>query len=135
MEDCSAGELVPFVQANVKRGSLVTTDGWPGNKALQKQGYVYKQVLQTITEDKDSVLPGVHLVASLIKRLILGTSQGRFEKKYLQCYLDEYVFRFNRRNTKSIGKRFFRIIQQTVTTSPEPYKLVIQGAINPMLAN
>lgn len=135
IEDCSSGELIPFVQANVDRGSLVTTDGWPGYKALQSCGYSHNAISQTKTKDKDSVLPGVHLVTSLIKRLILGTFQGRFEKKYLQRYLDEYVFRFNRRNTKSVGKRFFRIVQQAVTSFPNPYKLVIQGVSNPLLAD
>lgn len=135
IEDCSSGELIPFVQANVDRGSLVTTDGWSGYKALQSCGYSHNAIAQTKTEDKDSVLPGVHLVTSLIKRLILGTFQGRFEKKYLQRYLDEYVFRFNRRNTKFVGKRFFRIVQQAATSLPNPYKLVIQGVSNPLLAN
>jgi len=63
-------------------------------------------------------LPGVYFVTSLIKRLILGTFQGRLEGKYLQRYLDEYVFRFNRRSTKSIGKRFWRLIQFAAAAGP-----------------
>jgi hypothetical protein len=55
-------------------------------------------------------------VTTLIKRLIRETYQGRFEPKYLQNYLDEYVFRFNRRKLKSIGKKFMRIVQQSVKT-------------------
>jgi hypothetical protein len=55
-------------------------------------------------------------VTTLIKRLIRGTYQGRFEPKYLQNYLDEYVFRFNRRKSKSIGKKFMRIVQQVLKT-------------------
>ena len=43
---------------------------------------------------------------------IRGTSHGRFEPKYLQNYLDEYVFRFNCRKSKDIEKRFMRIVQQ-----------------------
>jgi hypothetical protein len=58
----------------------------------------------------------LHLVTTLIKRLIRGTYQGRFEPKYLQNYLDEYVFRFNRRKSKSIGKKFMRIVQQVLKT-------------------
>jgi hypothetical protein len=46
--------------------------------------------------------------------LIRSTFQGRFEPKYLQNYLDEYVFRFNRRKSKSIGKKFMRIVQQVI---------------------
>ena len=59
-------------------------------------------------------LYGVHLVTTLIKRLIRGTYHGRLEPKYLQNYLDEYAFRFNRRKSKNIGKKFMRIVQQVV---------------------
>ena len=135
IEDCSGEELIPFILANVEKGSTVTTDGWPGYSALQSLGYKHHQILQTKTDDKNSVLPGVHLVTSLIKRLILGTFQGRFEKKYLQRYLDEYVFRFNRRNIKSVGKRFFRIVQQAVSTAPTPKWLILQASPFTALAN
>jgi transposase-like protein len=115
---CSANELIPFAADNIAPGSTIMTDGWKGYSSLEKNGFIHKKVLQSKTEDKDSILPGVHLVASLVKRLILGTFQGRFDKKYLQRYLDEYVFRFNRRTTKTVGKRFWRIIQQAVATPP-----------------
>jgi hypothetical protein len=59
----------------------------------------------------------------LIKRVMIGTFKVNFEKKYLQRYLDEYVFRFNRRTTASVGKRFFRIVQQAVTTKALPKEL------------
>ena len=100
---------MPFITANVERGSLIQTDGWKGYNHLEKAGYAHTKILQSKADDKDSVLPGVHLIISLVKRLIRGTFQGRFEQKYLQRYLDEYVFRFNRRATKSVGKRFWRI--------------------------
>ena len=89
----------------------------------------YKKVFKNKAKGKESVLPGVHLVISLVKRLILGTFQGRFEKKYLQRYLDEYVFRFNRRTTKSVGKRFYRIVQQSMATPAMTRKQVLAGCI------
>jgi transposase-like protein len=118
IQRCSSDELIPFATANIASGSTVTTDGWKGYTGLEEKGFVHKKVIQSKTDDKNSILPGVHLVVSLVKRLILGTFQGRFEGKYLQRYLDEYVFRFNRRTTKSVGKRFWRIIQQAVATPP-----------------
>jgi hypothetical protein len=57
----------------------------------------------------------------LIKRLIRGTYHGRFEPKYLQNYLDEFVFRFNRRKSKSIGKKFMRIVQQALNSLKVTY--------------
>jgi hypothetical protein len=55
-------------------------------------------------------------MTTLVKRLIRGTYQGRFEPKYLQNYLDEYVFRFNRRKSLNIGKKFMRMVQQALRT-------------------
>jgi len=115
---CSADELVPFATNNIARGSSITTDGWKGYSGLEEAGYIHRKILQSQVDDKESVLPGVHLIASLFKRVILGTFQGRFGGQYLQRLLDEYVFRFNRRTTKSVGKRFWRIIQQAVASPP-----------------
>ncbi len=42
------------------------------------------------------LLPRVHRVASLLKRWLLGTHQGAVGGKYLDDYLDEFTFRFNR---------------------------------------
>ena len=118
VDRCSADELIPFTTNNIATGSIITTDGWKGYCGLEAAGYVHKKILQTKADDKDSVLPGVHLITSLVKRVILGTFQGRFEEQYLQRLLDEYVFRFNRRTTKSVGKRFWRIMQQAVASAP-----------------
>jgi transposase-like protein len=118
IKDCSSEQLLPFVKSNVDLGSLVSTDGWKGYNGLEKEGFVHHKVLSVHAEDKESVLPGVHLVISLVKRVILGTFQGRFDSAYLQRYLDEYVFRFNRRTSKSAGKRFWRIMQQAAQASP-----------------
>lgn len=118
ISNCSAAELTPFATTNIAAGSSITTDGWKGYSGLEDAGYTHNKILQTKTDDKDSVLPGVHLIISLVKRVILGTFQGRFDGKYLQRILDEYVFRFNRRNTNSVGKRFWRIMQQAVASQP-----------------
>jgi len=39
----------------------------------------------------------IHLVFSNLKTWIKGTHHSRIEPKHLQAYLNEYVFRFNRR--------------------------------------
>jgi hypothetical protein len=46
------------------------------------------------------------------KRLIRSTFQGCFEPEYLQNYLDEYVFRFNRRKSRSIGKKLCELFNK-----------------------
>lgn len=118
IENCSSAQLLPFVKNNVAPNSQVKTDGWKGYNGLGKEGFTHHRVLSSQAEDKESVLPGVHLVISLVNRVILGTFQGRFDAPYLQRYLDEYVFRFNRRTSKSVGKKFWRIMQQAACASP-----------------
>lgn len=113
IDDCSSAQLLPFVKSNIIAGSQIATDGWKGYSGLEKD-FVHHRVLSSQSQSKESVLPGVHLVVSLVKRVLLGTFQGRFNPEYLQRYLDEYVFRFNRRTSKSPGKCFWRIMQRAV---------------------
>lgn len=118
IKHCSAEELISFAKENITIGSQVTTDGWFAYRSLPDEGYPHRIIVQSRTEDKASVLPGVHLVTSLFKRVILGTFQGRFDPQYLQRYLDEYVFRFNRRTCRSVGKKFWRLVQQATHSKP-----------------
>ena len=68
------------------------------------------------------MLPKAHLVASLLKRWLLGTFQGAVSSAHLDYYLDEYTFRFNRRTSKSRGKLFYRLLQQIGQVEPAPVK-------------
>ena len=115
--DCSSDSLIAFIENNVEPGSTISTDGWKSYQPLPSQLYFHNPVVQAKAKDKDSVLSGVHLVASLVKRMIRGTHQGRFKPSYLQNYLDEYVFRFNRRTSRSVGKKFMRIVQQVISSA------------------
>jgi len=118
--DCSAYSLETFILDNVEPGSTVATDSWQGYNFIEDAYCAHEKLNQTESEDYEN-LYGVHLVTSLVKRLIRGTFQGRFEPKYLQNYLDEFVFRFNRRKSKSIGKKFMRIVQQAVKSTKITY--------------
>jgi len=112
--DYSADSLETFISENIQPGSLIATDSWSSYSSILKEQYHHMSTNQSKAgKDYDS-LYGAHLIVSLVKRLIHSTFQGRFEPKYLQNYLDEYVFRFNRRKSKSIGKKFMRIVQQVI---------------------
>jgi hypothetical protein len=65
-------------------------------------------------------MPGVHLVSSLLKRWLAGTLQYGVSHDLLAYYLDEYAFRFNRRNSRARGMLFYRLLQQAVLTDPHP---------------
>ena len=54
----------------------------------------------------------------LLKRWLLGTHQGAIQPSHLDYYLDEFTFRFNRRTSRSRGKLFYRLVQQSVSVAP-----------------
>jgi len=65
-----------------------------------------------------TAMPGVHRIASLLKRWVLGTHQGSVTPDHLQSYLEEFTFRFNRRTSRSRGLVFRRLLEQAVVTGP-----------------
>ena len=125
----SAEFVVPFVQASVEPGTQVRTDGSAAYRSLASLGYVHQQnVMLGAKEPAHVTLAGVHRVASLIKRWILGTHHGAVQPEHLDAYLDEFVFRFDRRTSGSRGMLFYRLLQQAVVTDPVTYgDIVVPG--------
>ena len=87
--------------------------------------YVHKTEKATAIDEDKEVLPNVHRIASLLKRWLLGTHQSYLNKNKMEYYLDEYVFRYNRRTSKSRGLLFLRLIEQSVKMPPVTYKEII----------
>ncbi len=126
IEDASGSSLAPFVCDSIEPGSIVHTDGWRGYNSLTKHGYTH--IKKNISESGDPahvVMPGVHRISALLKRWLLSTHQGAVSDDHLDCYLDEYTFRFNRRKSKARGMLFYRLLQQAVEIGPVPYKKII----------
>jgi len=94
----AADVLTNFVSANVAPGAVVRTDGWIGYFGLKELGFNHAPLdLCGDPEKAESHLPMIHLVFSNLKTWLHGTHHGRVEPQHLQAYLNEYVFRFNRR--------------------------------------
>jgi len=108
--------LQGFIRDAVEPGSTVRTDGL--NSYLGLDGYVHERQIQRRQPKGVHLLPRVHRVISLVKRWLLGTHQGAVGHDYLDYYLDEFTFRYNRRTSKSRGKLFYRLVQQAVQISP-----------------
>jgi len=130
--DASADSLIPFVQDSVEVGSVVHTDGWLGYEPLKDKGYDHEiTFLKGKRKTPSELLPRVHHVISLLKRWLMGTHQGAVSREYLDYYLDEFTFRFNRRRSRSRGKLFFRLLQQAVAIDPVPYKSMVKCSAIP----
>jgi len=126
--DASGDSLLSFVREVVAPGSVVHTDGWGGYNELPSYGYTREITVLSSSDDLAHVsMPGVHRVASLLKRWILGTHQGSISEDHLQSYLEEYTFRFNRRNSRSRGLVFRRLLEQAVITGPITENKVTYG--------
>jgi transposase-like protein len=127
--DASANSLMPFVQSAIKAGSTVITDGWQGYEGLEERGYIHQpRVIRGSGKPASAVLPRVHRVASLMKRWLLGTHQGAVSREQLDCYLDEFTFRFNRRTSKHRGMLFYRLVEQAIALPPTPYSTLVATA-------
>ena len=117
--DASGGSIETFLKGNIERGSRVRSDGWTGYGNTVDAGFFHT------TTVKDLKL--VHRVAALIKRWLTGTHQGAVKHEHLQSYLDEFVFRFNRRTSRSRGLLFQRLMENSVRTSPVTYSSISKG--------
>jgi hypothetical protein len=116
-----------FIQDNIELGSTVCTDGL--NSYRELNGYIHNRKVQNLRQGGEPLLPRVHLVISLLKRWLLGTLQGSASDKYLDDYLNEFVFRFNRRRSASRGKLFYRLAQQAVNAEPATYSMLTSRRI------
>jgi transposase-like protein len=120
--------LLPVVRSFVEPGSVLRTDGRVGYKRLAGEGYVHEPVnLSASDELAHEELPGVHRVASLLKRWVAGTLHHGLSPQHFDYYLDEFAFRFNRRNATQRGLLFYRLIQQALATDPHPLRALIDG--------
>jgi len=96
IDDASADSLHPFVAANLAPGATAKTDGWtgyPGAPGVTHEPHVIGKMAAHI------VLPWSHRLFSNLKRWALGVYHG-LRQKHLQSYLDEFIFRFNRRRSR-----------------------------------
>lgn len=90
--------LSAAVMAMIEPGATVLTDGWRAYDTIAKD-YEHKPEVEGSGARAPEILPLVHRVFSNLKTWLLGTHHGRVEPQHLQAYLNEYVFRFNRRRT------------------------------------
>lgn len=113
--DASGDSLNPAIKEAIEPGSTVITDGWEGYSKVETFGYTHK-IAKKEGFVGENLLPHCNMVASLLKRWLLGTHQGRAQ--HLDYYLDEFTFRFNRRTSKSRGMLFYRLVQQALMIDP-----------------
>ena len=126
--NASGDSLETFVVNNIEKGSTVITDGWPSYSFLSTSGYHHTRMAKNDLDQDEKMLPRVHMVVSLLKRWLLGTHQGAVREKHLQAYLDEYVFRFNRRKSAERGLLFYRLLECAMNVKPITYDDIVNSS-------
>jgi transposase-like protein len=123
IKDFSAESLHGFMTDNIMPKSIAKTDGWtgyPGAPEITHKPHVIGNMAAHI------VLPWIHRVFANLKTWAHGVYHG-LRAKHLQSYLDEFVFRFNRRKTRHAAFRSLlgiatrlKPITYNMLISPEP---------------
>lgn len=114
-EDYSAESLKPIFDTHVKNDAQVLADGWSGYSPLKENYPDLKQVLSE--KGKNFKMP--HIQIRNFKNWLRGV-HSYCNKEYLQRYIDEYFFRFNRRSHRiSI---LDKIIERCVAHQPVTFR-------------
>jgi transposase-like protein len=128
IDDASAAALRACLLAHVEPGSVVRSDGWPAYPPACGEDYLHEPlVIRGSGLAAHELLPGVHRVAALAKRWLLGTHQGGVKPGHLGAYLDEFTFRFNRRRSRARGMLFYRLLEGAIEASPRTYRSLVVG--------
>jgi len=98
LSDASGSSLLAFTKATTEPGAIVHTDGLQSYRVLAEQGYDHRRRSQTSAAPGEQLLPRAHRAISNFKAWMHGTHRG-VSPEHLPVYLDEYVFRHNRRRT------------------------------------
>lgn len=98
VQGTTRADIREVVEQRVEPGQMFRTDAAQSHWVLKSMGHKLESWKMSGEEGCED-LPIVHRVISLIKRWLLGRLHG-VSDRYLQCFLDEFCFRFNRRDSK-----------------------------------
>ncbi|UWZ79752.1 IS1595 family transposase [Geoalkalibacter halelectricus] len=110
LDDYSSKSFIPFFEKHISKDAVIKTDEWTGYKPLKKDYPNLKQIPSLSGKG----FPDVHIHIMNIKGWLRGIHH-HCSKEHLQGYLDEYHFRFNRRNSE--GVLFNTLIKRMVNKS------------------
>ncbi len=122
-----AEHLGNFLHRHIAPGAMVVSDALRSYPPAIADTFGHKPFnIKRSGLHAHEVLPGVHRVASLLKRWLAGTQRSGVSTEHLQAYLDEFTFRFNRRHSRAGGLLFFRLLEGAVTAAPTTMRELIK---------
>lgn len=116
IDDYSEESFRPFFEKRIQKDALIETDGFSTYNAMKRD---YK--IQQYYSEKGSSFPELHLHIMNIQGWLRGIHH-HCSGEYLQKYLDEFHYKFNRRN--SLGSIFNSILSSFMLTAPITLTLI-----------
>lgn len=114
MESVSGERVEKVTQKYIEPGQKIRTDGLHAFSVLKKMGHQHDG-RPIPGKQAHNELPWVHIAISNAKRFLLGTYHG-VSRKYLQDYLNEFCYRFNRRSWEQ--QMTDRLLTACITANP-----------------
>ena len=125
LTDASVKSLGAFVDTSTEVGAIVHTDGWGGYHGLGGLGFQHRPRNQSAGVGEEPYLPRAHRAISNLKAWLHGTHRWA-SPDHLQAYLNEYVFRHNRRGNPHAA--FQTLLGLSTAHQPVTYRQVIDRA-------
>jgi transposase-like protein len=120
--DDTAASLVRFIKDVVEPGSTVITDGWPSYRSLPAAGYVHRRIVEGTGANFTNPVPHLHQAIGNFKAWLKATHHG-VSRRHLAVYLDEFVFRHNRR--LNLGAAFQTLLGLGTGRGPTTYDTIM----------
>lgn len=124
VDDASAKALGDFIDAAVAHDAALSTDGWKGYLKGGRGRAHTRIVVSAVGGQAHEHLPAVHLLFTLLKRVLGGTYHGGIGR-HLAAYLDEFVYRFNRKSLPP-ARNALAVITRAMATAPVSIKMIFQ---------
>jgi hypothetical protein len=122
IQSASAEEFTPFFASYISKKAKVITDEWLGYLPLKKE---YRKLKQIPSNDGKN-FPDLHIHIMNLKGWLRGIHHHCSEG-HMQGYLDEYHYRYNRRN--NMETIFHTLIKKMVANEPKRLKLARNHAV------
>lgn len=121
-------DLGPFLRGVIDASrTTVRTDGFAGYFGLEAVGVRHDRKVQGRDRAHSSkILPWSHTIFGNLKTWLRGTFHG-VSRKHLQRYLDEFVYRFDRRWRE--GELFGFVLRRAAHGDPLPYSRLVAEAV------
>ena len=105
---------------------MVISDDWKGYSDLARHGADHCPIVQCDSKNAATLLPWSHIVFSNLKGWLRGVFHG-VSPKHLARYLQEFVYRTNRRWLQA--DLFFYVLRRAVNGAPLTWlRLIAEGS-------